>query len=236
MSNPSKDNDSWQYRADGTPLEPDEIEMIKRFAAKLNYNYPGSDAINKLIMRELGLDMSDSLISQYAVPLTNLLNNTDNDIGRFNFAKNKTALKPMPANEGPRKPPGYHQLHKDINVKPYCSCGICGSGVDCMAAACPNCSADSTSFVQGDPKTQRDKKNPHAPQQMKNVPLTAALLENKERDDKGILDKKLEPWTVDVGGPTTVEKDFSDPEVEENSDKNHIESVEQTWKELSGED
>jgi len=141
----------------------------------------------------------------------------------------------MSPNKGPRKPPGYHQLHNDINVSPYCTCGICGSGVDCKGAACPNCNANSNSFVQGDPKTKRDEKSTSAPTQMRNVPLMAALLDNKSKDDKEPFNNKLQPWRVDIGGEPTEEKSFSDPEVEENSDKNHNESVDQTWKDLSGE-
>jgi len=137
----------------------------------------------------------------------------------------------------PRKPPGYNQLHNDMNVSPYCSCGVCGSGVDCTAGSCPNCSSNSKTFVQGDPKTQRDKMRPSNPQDtpQRNVPLFAAVLENKETDDKEPLDSKLEPWTVSIGGAPTQEKSFSDPDDPENSDKNHRESVDQTWKDLSGE-
>ncbi len=142
----------------------------------------------------------------------------------------------MSPSEGPRKPPGYHQIHNDVNVQPYCSCGICGSGVDCNAASCPNCGADSTKFISGDPKTKRDntKQSPVAP--VRNVPISAAVLDNKKKDDEAPFDRKLEPWSVSVGGEPTVEKSFSDPEVEENSDKNHMRSVEQTWQDLCGDE
>ena len=214
--------------------------MLERFAKKLNYANISISNIKRFIQRELGTDEATAMT--YVLPLKFLLEKgPSEDINRL--AETKTALKPMSPNNGPRKPPGYHQLHNDMNVSPYCSCGICGSGVDCKAGACPNCSADSTSFVQGEPKTQRDKKTPNAtPQQVKNVPLLAAVLENKEKDDKEPFNNKLEPWKEPIGGPKTVkdmlndeEKDFSDPDDPQNSDKNHMESVEDTWSALSGE-
>lgn len=233
------------------PLDQDEVDMIINFANKLNWERQSMGSVVSFIIRELGCDKDQAL--EYAFPLIKLINGprpedkpTDpflkDRFSGYNYSLSKTALKPMSPNKGPRKPPGYHQLHDDMNVSPYCSCGICGSGVDCKAGACPNCSADSTSFVQGDPKTQRDKKNPTAPQQVRNVPLMAAVLENKEKDDKEPFDKKLEPWKESIGGPKTVkdmlndeEKEFSDPDDPKNSDKNHMESVEDTWAALSGE-
>lgn len=242
-------------------LNKDEEEMILRIAKLIPKEAGYSEILNKF-RSETGSDLSTAM--NYAPCIIKLIREEQpsvqhGDISKkeelnFNlkdrFSSTKTALKPMPENKGPRKPPGYNQLHNDMNIKPYCTCAICGSGVDCMGAACPNCNADSTNFLQGDPKTKRDtiKQKAPQPQQIKNMPLQAiaVVLDNKKKDDKKPFDNKLVPYNVEIGGSPTEEKSFeehqdekeksfSDPYDEKNSDKNHIESVERTMKELCGE-
>lgn len=211
--------------------------MVKRFAKNLNYNMNLSDLeIHNFIQKELGTDPMTA--KKYVIPLKNELNKGKLDsLDGYNFASTKTALNPIPVNKGPRKPPGYHQLHEDMNVSPTCSCSVCNSVVDCNSGACQNCSADSTHFLRGDPKTRRDEFKPNMnPGKPTNVLINAAVLDNKKKDDKKPFNKKLEPYKTEIGGIPTVEKFFSDPDIDENSDKNHMDSVQQTWEELGGDE
>jgi len=102
-----------------------------------------------------------------------------------------------------------------------------------MTSQCQNCGANSDKFVQSDPKIEPDKKKTKPFNQIRNIPLTAALLSNKEKDDERTkTEVKLEPWTVEIDGPANNEK-FLDDNLED-EDFNEQEDIYQTWLDLAG--
>lgn len=152
-------------------------------------------------------------------------------------------MKPITAPK-PRAPKGRndHEQTKDMNASKRCV--ICKSQVAYDAHICSQCG--SHDFEYGDIQVTPTAPNPVVPQPNqqgpKNMLVHAVKLKNREKDDPKDI-PKLEPFSTfmgmgsdEKGFEEPVEKEFSDPTDHENSDIKHMKAVEQTWKDLMGDE